>query len=84
MKVFVTSVFDSKMKLFYIPKFYVTLGQAERTFGDDVNNPQQDMFKHAEDYSLFHIGFYNDETGMFENLTAPQQLVSALSVKKDS
>lgn len=64
MKVF--SVFDSKAALFLRPFTDQQEAAAIRNFADAVNdssNPNNLWNKHPEDFSLFLIGAFDDETG---------------------
>lgn len=82
MKRCVVSVRDHKMASFGQPWFVPTLGVAERAFTDDINNPESIAFKHPEDYELFHLGWFEEESGRFENLDVPTQLCTGVNVKR--
>lgn len=73
------SVFDSKTATFGIPNFIPSDNAAIRTFSDAVNdgsNPNNQWHKHPEDFSLFFVGFFDDETGLLEK-SIPSSLVTA-------
>lgn len=60
------SVFDSKLATFGRPWFQMTDGAALREFADAVNdnsNPNNQWNRHPEDFSLFVIGEFNDQSG---------------------
>lgn len=59
----VYSFYDSKAKTYHTPFFLKQDGQAIRAFLDLVNNPQTDIAKYPEDFSLFKLGQFDDETG---------------------
>ena len=40
------------------------------------------MFNHPQDFALFHVGSYDEESGRFTNLDNPHRLVDAVSVVK--
>lgn len=65
MKVRLYSVFDAKLAIFNQPYPDLKDASALRRFSDDVNNntPKNPLNKHPQDYSLFYIGDYDDETG---------------------
>lgn len=56
-------VYDVKAEVFGMPIFQRTKGEALRTFETEVNRPESMLNKHPEDYSLFLVGTYNQETG---------------------
>lgn len=81
MKIGVYSVFDSKAEVFSQPMFMGNRGQAIRSFQDEINrdNKESLLHKHPADFSLFEIGFWDNEKGVFENLKAPANLGNGLS-----
>ncbi len=72
------SVFDSKAEVFSKPFFEGTKGSAIRAFSDAVNEEGHTFHKHAEDYTLFHVGAYDDSMGVFVEHSAPSSLGNAL------
>lgn len=71
MKMVVVSVRDAKSEAFGRPIFVSTIGAAIRSFGDEVNRDEREnvMCTHPEDFQLFHLGYYEDSIGQFENIT---------------
>lgn len=61
----VCAVFDSAVNAYGQPIFVPAVGAALRSFIDEVNSPDSAMGRHPEDYVLFHLADYNDETGEF-------------------
>lgn len=57
------SIFDSKAEAYSLPFYYQHEGQALRTFGDWVNDPNTPYGKHPEDYTMFEIGTYDENNG---------------------
>lgn len=59
------SVRDIKANAYNRPAFVPHLGLAIRSFQDEVNRaaPDNIMNQHPEDFFLFHVGLFNDETG---------------------
>lgn len=57
------AVFDTKAQAFNSPFFMMNEGMAIRGFSDAVNNKENAIGQHPEDYTLFRIGDYNDENG---------------------
>ena len=54
------SVYDSKAEVYMTPFFERTRGTAERVFASAVNNAEHEFHKHAEDYSLWELGWFSD------------------------
>ena len=66
MVVKVFSVYDSKACFFGRPFFDQMEGSALRSFRDAVNdssNPNNMWNKHPEDFSLFEVGSFDDQSG---------------------
>lgn len=82
MKLKVFSVFDSKAAFFGNPFFDQREASAIRSFGDAVksNDPMNGFAKHPEDYSLFMLGEFDNETGEFD-LCKPANLVTASALR---
>ena len=59
----VFAVKDSKAAAFALPFFLPRMEVALRSFRDAVRNPEHDMHRHPEDYSLWCIGEFDDNTG---------------------
>lgn len=73
------AVHDSKAELFTKPFFELTKGTAVRAFSDAVNQEGSDFGRHAEDYSLFHVGAFDDSMGVFSKFDAPVSLGGAIT-----
>jgi len=54
------SVYDSKAETYTPPFFQHREAMAIRTFSDCVNDPGHTFGMHPEDYTLFHLGEYDD------------------------
>lgn len=54
---------DTKSTAYHKPFYEVSNGIAIRTFTDLANNKDTVIGKHPEDFILYHIGEYDDETG---------------------
>lgn len=66
---------DRALDAYGVPVFVQSKGMAIRSFSDEVNRVDQNnsLNKHPEDYELFYLGEYDDETATFEQ-ERPQQL----------
>lgn len=67
MKRAVCAVFDSATRLYGQPFFVAHVGAALRSFVDEVNRKASDnqLSLHPEDFTLFHLADFDDETGGF-------------------
>ena len=52
---------DAYNRPFYVP----TIGAAIRSFTDEVNRKESEMQAHPEDYDLYDMGTFCDQTGTF-------------------
>lgn len=80
MKMVLVAVRDRASDCFAQPMFVQSVGIAHRSFADEINREAQDnqLYKHPEDFDLYHMGFYDDNTGKFE-----QEEVRMIAVGKD-
>ena len=76
MKVY--SIYDGAVKAFMRPFMGMSHGDAIRAFKDLASDAQHPVGKHPEDYSLFHVGHFDDQTGLLTGETAPHSLGNAL------
>ena len=82
MKLYVVPLRDQKLDAFSQPWFSPATGAAIRAFGDHVNEPGSPAFKHPEDYELFLLGTFDDQTGKFDQAGPPTQLAIGSSLVK--
>lgn len=61
------SVLDLATETFARPFVVHHPRQAVRSFSDEVNNPESEIAKHAEDYELWSIGTFDDSNGAIES-----------------
>lgn len=79
----VMAAFDKKAKA-YLPPFYAPkVAVAVRTFAEAANTPDHQVCKHAEDFALFLLGTWDDETGLFQLTATPTHVAEALQLKKE-
>lgn len=83
-KVNVYAVRDSKAEVYNSPFCLKNHPLAIRSFEQHCNNPQTDWSKFPEDFSLFHLGEYDTETGRLITLDSPVQIAQALDFKNQS
>lgn len=82
MKTEVLSVYDSKARAFVQPWFAVNLAVAARSFADAVNDPTQVVYRNPEDFTLYHLGSFDDNTGRFDQLEQPVNLGMGVNFKE--
>lgn len=59
----VFAVRDAKAAAYALPFFLPRMEVAIRSFRDAVKDPKHDMSRHPEDYSLWCLGEFDDNTG---------------------
>lgn len=87
MKRVIVAVYDNASQMFGQPFFVTAIGQALRSFTDEVNRPAQDnqLYQHPEDFSLYHIGYFEEETAVFtppDEGVGPRRLVRGQEVQQ--
>ncbi len=60
------TVHDVKAETFMPPFFVPSKGLAIRAFEDCVNSKDHHFGKHPADYTLFHLGSFDTDTGEFD------------------
>lgn len=77
MKLAVVAVFDSAAGMFNRPFFAPALGVALRSFTDEVNRqaPDNQLNQHPEDFALYQLGWFDDNSGTFETLDLPTNVL---------
>jgi len=84
MKLQIIAIYDAATMAFGRPVFVSSLGGAIRSFGDEVNsNTESDAYKHPQDFSLHHLGEYDDADGSIETFT-PARLARASDLKEST
>ena len=84
----VYTIFDVKAQFYNKPFYLANDSVAVRTFSDLANDPQTDVAKHPEDYILFALGTYNDETAKIEwnepkTMCRAHELINRESIKTE-
>jgi len=78
----VYSIRDAKAEVFNLPFFKKTHGEAERDFVTLTNDDKSTVFKFPDDFDLYYVGTYDDETGKILTLDTPQHIVKAIQCVK--
>lgn len=76
----IVAIRDRAIDTFGVPVFVASTGAAIRSFSDEVNrkDDNNNLSKHPEDFDLFLLGEYDDQTGEFDGCRPSQ-----LAVGKD-
>ncbi len=83
MKMLMFSIRDSAADAYGRPFFMTSVGIAIRSFTDEVNRADKEnqIYMHPEDFDLFELGEFDDETGRIVLLDVPKQLALGRQVK---
>lgn len=82
MKYQVFTVYDSKIKTYLRPFYDLHVGGAVRGFQDIVNDETSVIGQHPEDFTLFHIGEFDNESCEFEMFKTPTSLGVGIHFKE--
>lgn len=78
-KLVVLAVFDSAVSAFNRPFFTPARGAGIRAFMDECVRRDKDnpMFNHPQDFSLFQLGTWDEESAQFEQNSVPERIALA-------
>lgn len=79
MKMFIISIKDTAADAFGRPVYVATEGVAIRQFQDEVNRADDDnqIYRHPDDFHLYALGIFDDNTGKFDILEQPRLVARA-------
>ena len=78
MKLQIVAVFDSAAQAYSTPAFVSATGLAVRQLSSDVNRASDaPIFTNPDDFELYHLGEFDDETGIIFSLSSPILLARA-------
>lgn len=85
MKLQVMAVYDQAAEVFGRPFFVTSVGIGVRSFTDEVNRAERDnpMYVHSGDFSLFHLGEFDDGFAAFVVLDRPLKIVDGSNVRSN-
>lgn len=83
MKYVICAIRDSASDAYGVPMFMASLGQAIRSFSDEVLNPRENnmLNRHPADFELHHLGVYDDSNAEFQTDGPPRLLIRGLDCK---
>lgn len=76
----IMAVRDRAVDAFGQPFFVTAIGQAVRSFKDEVNNAGSSIGNHPDDYDLYHIGDYDDSVGAVSAILPPAMVAVGKSL----
>lgn len=71
---------DSKAEIYNNPFFSITHAEAERTFQSAVRDPKTKVGQYPEDFDLYYVGTYDDNTGKIMPTDSPQHIVKGINL----
>lgn len=79
----VMTIRDRAVDTYMSPMFARSENEATRQFNDAINNndTQNPLYKHPEDYDLYRLGTYDDQTGEFHNEPRPHMVITGKECK---
>ena len=77
MKLELYTILDSKEEIYHQPHFLLNEQVALRQFGDMANDDTTKISKHPEDYTLWHLGSYEDSSATLTPLKTKKCLAHA-------
>lgn len=72
------SIRDAAVKGFNQPFFTRSPGEAIRMFGDETQAEKSRLGLHPEDYELYELGYFDDDTAQVEQHVQPKLLARAV------
>lgn len=79
----VLAVYDSKARAFGMPFFSAHVDLGVRAFTEAANTPDHPMCKYAEDFTLFYLGTFDDQSAVFKLVPQYGNLGLASQFKKE-
>ena len=83
MRMIVVSIKDRAADAYARPFFVQTDNVAIRSFMDEVNRSDKEnpLYNHPDDYDLFGLGVFDDNSGIIELYDAPKLLMLGKTAK---
>lgn len=83
MKLTLCTVKDRAADAYGRPMFVPSTGIAIRSFSDEINRQSADnqMYNHSDDFDLYELGEFDDNTGLFSLHDQPKLLTLGKQVK---
>jgi len=83
MKQVICTVKDRAADAYGRPMFVPSAGVAIRSFSDEINrnNAENQLYNHPDDFDLYELGEFDDNTGLFSLHEQPKLLSLGKQVK---
>jgi len=83
MKLIICTVKDRAADAYGRPMFVPSTGVAIRSFSDEINrnNAENQLYNHPDDFDLYELGEFDDNTGLFTLHEQPKLLSLGKQVK---
>lgn len=81
MKIIVMSAFDKKAAVYLTPFFVAHVNVGIRAFANVANDVQSGIGRNPEDFSLWELGTFDDESGQFELYQQPSHVAEAAALR---
>jgi hypothetical protein len=83
MKQIICTVYDRAAETYARPMFVPSIGVAIRSFTDEVNrnDPNNQLYNHADDFDLYELGEFDDQTSRIIMLDLPKVLILGKQAK---
>jgi len=83
MKLTLCTVKDRAADAFGRPMFVRSIGEAIRSFSDEINRNAEDnqLYNHSDDFDLFELGEFDDNTGLMTLHDTPKLVSLGKQVK---
>lgn len=78
MEIYVVAIRDRAADVFGQPQYVNTRGIAIRGFQDEINrkDPANMLNKHPEDFDLYVLATYDDNTGRFKHVSDTPEMIA--------
>ena len=80
MKYAVCAVKDRAVDAYNRPLYVPTVGVAIRSFNDECNKKDSELHAHPEDYDLYELGQWDDQTAIYVALEQPRVIARAQDI----
>lgn len=77
MQLKIFTIRDTKGEVYNTPFFQKSHGEAERNFRECTKDEKSMIHKYPDDFDLYFIGTYDDQTGLVSSLDTPQHVLKA-------
>lgn len=75
------SIFDSKSMTYSQPEAFMNDSVAVRAAQNLIDDQSTEIARHPGDFSLFHVGFFDDSTAEFTPCVTPRRILSFNEIK---